>query len=74
LSDEKVPLDAAVADVFSAGCSQVTGQAIPDFVHPLGNNGEAFVGQPVEGTLRAGAFRYCGWVGSYPQSNIPKRQ
>jgi len=72
-SDEKVPLDAAVTDVFGAGCTQVTGKAIPDFLHSIGNNGEAFVGRPLEGSLRTGAFRYCGWVGSYPRSDIPKR-
>ncbi|PUU81782.1 fatty acid synthase beta subunit dehydratase [Tuber borchii] len=44
--DEKVPLDAAVTDVFDGGCAQVTGQAIADFVHAVGNNGEAFVERP----------------------------
>ncbi|KAH8145050.1 uncharacterized protein LAJ45_10961 [Morchella importuna] len=44
--DEKVPLDASVTDVFEGGQSTVTGQAIADFVHAVGNNGEAFVERP----------------------------
>ncbi|KAL7270274.1 beta subunit of fatty acid synthetase [Rhizina undulata] len=44
--DEKMPSDAAVTDVFEGGSTKVTGQAIADFVHAVGNNGEAFVERP----------------------------
>lgn len=44
--DEKAPLDAPVTDSFEGGQATVTGQAIADFVHAVGNNGEAFVERP----------------------------
>ena len=44
--DEKMPLDASVTDVFDGGQATVTGQAIADFVHAVGNNGKAFVERP----------------------------
>lgn len=44
--DEEVPLDASVTDSFEGGQTTVTGQAIADFVHAVGNNGEAFVERP----------------------------
>ncbi|KAI9832727.1 MAG: beta subunit of fatty acid synthetase [Phylliscum demangeonii] len=42
-ADDKLPLDASVTDTFEGGTVEVSGQAIQDFVHAVGNNGEAFV-------------------------------
>lgn len=42
-ADDNTPLDASVTDTFDGGKTTVTGQAIADFVHAVGNNGEAFV-------------------------------
>ncbi|KAI5795298.1 acyl transferase domain-containing protein [Peziza echinospora] len=44
--DEKTPLDASMTEVFDGGRAVVTGEAIADFVHAVGNNGEAFVERP----------------------------
>ncbi|KAI9805514.1 MAG: hypothetical protein M1825_000765 [Sarcosagium campestre] len=44
--DEKVPFDAAVTEKFQGGSATVTSQAIQDFVHAVGNTGEAFVERP----------------------------
>ena len=46
MSDEKVPHDAAVTDVFDAGRAQVTWQAIPNFFHAVGSDGQAPVERP----------------------------
>jgi len=43
---EEVPLDRAVTDVFEGRCAQVSGQAIDDLVHLLGNNGGALADLP----------------------------
>ena len=43
LSDQKVPLDAALTEVFNSWRAQGPGQAIADFVHVVGNNGQAFI-------------------------------
>ena len=45
-SDEPMNKDAAVTDVFDGGQTTVTEQDIADFVHAVGNNGEAFVQRP----------------------------
>lgn len=44
--DEKVDLDASVTDVFEGGSATVTADDIANFVHAVGNNGEAFVQRP----------------------------
>lgn len=44
--DEKCPLDTPVTTVFDGGETKVTTQAIADFVHAVGNTGEAFVDRP----------------------------
>jgi fatty acid synthase subunit beta len=44
--DEPMEKDASVTDEFEGGESTVTAQAIADFVHAVGNNGEAFVQRP----------------------------
>lgn len=45
-ADEPMNKDAAVTDVFDGGQTTVTAQDIADFVHAVGNNGEAFVQRP----------------------------
>ncbi|KAI9820362.1 MAG: beta subunit of fatty acid synthetase [Pycnora praestabilis] len=44
--DEKVPFDALPTSTFEGGKATVTSQAIADFVHAVGNSGEAFVERP----------------------------
>ena len=44
--DEAVPFDTATTSVFEGGQTTVTSQAIADFVHAVGNTGEAFVERP----------------------------
>jgi fatty acid synthase subunit beta len=43
---EAMDENAAVTDAFEGGRATVTAQAIADFVHAVGNNGEAFVQRP----------------------------
>ena len=44
--DEQVPLDTAATSTFEGGRAVVSSQAIADFVHAVGNTGEAFVERP----------------------------
>jgi len=44
--DEPVPFDTPVTSRFDGGHATVTGEAINDFVHAVGNAGEAFVDRP----------------------------
>ncbi|KAL9121606.1 MAG: hypothetical protein Q9187_001833 [Circinaria calcarea] len=44
--DEEVPFDTPATSVFEGGRATVTSQAIADFVHAVGNTGEAFVERP----------------------------
>ncbi|KAF2665752.1 putative fatty acid synthase subunit beta [Microthyrium microscopicum] len=44
--NEKVPFDALLDEKFDGGRATVTSEAINDFVHAVGNNGEAFVDRP----------------------------
>ncbi|KAI9782572.1 MAG: beta subunit of fatty acid synthetase, partial [Geoglossum umbratile] len=44
--NERPPLDASATDTFGGGTSIVTSKAIADFVHAVGNTGEAFVERP----------------------------
>ncbi|KAK3715893.1 beta subunit of fatty acid synthetase [Vermiconidia calcicola] len=44
--DEAVPFEKSVTSRFDGGRSVVTGEAINDFVHAVGNTGEAFVDRP----------------------------
>ncbi|PWW78691.1 hypothetical protein C7212DRAFT_350108 [Tuber magnatum] len=53
--DGKVPLDAAVTDVFDGGHTQVTRQAIADFIHAVWNNGEA-------SSSDLGKLSTLGWI------------
>ena len=44
--DKTCPFDTPATSVFEGGKATVTSQAIADFVHAVGNNGEAFVERP----------------------------
>ncbi|KAF1953561.1 beta subunit of fatty acid synthase [Byssothecium circinans] len=44
--DEECPFDASVSSKFDGGRATVTSEAINDFVHAVGNTGEAFVERP----------------------------
>lgn len=44
--DEEVPFDTPATSTFDGGRAIVTSQAIADFVHAVGNTGEAFVDRP----------------------------
>jgi fatty acid synthase subunit beta len=44
--DEACPFDASVTSSFDGGRATVTSEAINDFVHAVGNTGEAFVDRP----------------------------
>jgi fatty acid synthase subunit beta, fungi type len=41
--DEKCPFEASVDSIFQGGRATITSEAINDFVHAVGNTGEAFV-------------------------------
>ena len=60
--DEKVPFDAPATSTFEGGEATVTGQAIADFVHAVGNTGEAFVDRPGKEILAPMDFAIVvGW-------------
>ena len=44
--EEEVPFETPPTSTFDGGRSEVTSQAIADFVHAVGNTGEAFVERP----------------------------
>ena len=44
--DEKVPFETPATSTFEGGRATVTSQTIADFVHAVGNTGEAFVDRP----------------------------
>lgn len=44
--DKNVPFDTQTTAIFEGGTTTVTSQAIADFVHAVGNTGEAFVDRP----------------------------
>ncbi|KAI9731110.1 MAG: beta subunit of fatty acid synthetase [Claussenomyces sp. TS43310] len=44
--NEVLDLDASVTSTFDGGKATVTGEAINDFIHAVGNTGEAFVERP----------------------------
>ena len=44
--DEKVPFETPATSTFEGGKATVTSQKIADFVHAVGNTGEAFVDRP----------------------------
>ncbi|KAI9681414.1 MAG: beta subunit of fatty acid synthetase [Caeruleum heppii] len=60
--DERMPLDASTTDTFEGGRATVTSQAILDFVHAVGNTGEAFVDRPGKEVLAPMDFAIVvGW-------------
>ena len=60
--DGKVPFDAPAASTFEGGEATVTSQAIADFVHAVGNTGEAFVERPGKEVLAPMDFAIVvGW-------------
>jgi fatty acid synthase subunit beta, fungi type len=60
--DEKVPFDTPATSTFDGGRATVTSQAIADFVHAVGNTGEAFVERPGKETLAPMDFAIVvGW-------------
>jgi len=59
---EKVPFDAPATSTFEGGKAEVTSQAIADFVHAVGNTGEAFVERPGKEVLAPMDFAIVvGW-------------
>lgn len=59
---EKVPFDAPATSTFEGGQAEVTSQAIADFVHAVGNTGEAFVERPGKEVLAPMDFAIVvGW-------------
>ncbi|KAI9803150.1 MAG: beta subunit of fatty acid synthetase [Piccolia ochrophora] len=59
---EKVPFDAAVTEKFHGGRTTITSSAIQDFVHAVGNTGEAFVDRPGKEVLAPMDFAIVvGW-------------
>ena len=45
-AEREVPFDTPATSTFDGGSAEITGQAIADFVHAVGNAGEAFVERP----------------------------
>jgi fatty acid synthase subunit beta len=59
---EALDLDAPVTGTFDGGKAQITGEAINDFVHAVGNTGEAFVDRPGKEVLAPMDFAIVvGW-------------
>ncbi|KAG8530147.1 putative PKS/NRPS-like protein biosynthetic cluster [Bacidia gigantensis] len=59
---EKVPFDAPATSTFDGGRATVTSKAIADFVHAVGNTGEAFVERPGKEVLAPMDFAIVvGW-------------
>ena len=57
-----VPFDAAVTSVFEGGRATITGDAINDFIHAVGNTQEAFVDRPGKEVLAPMDFAIvAGW-------------
>ncbi|KAG9234080.1 putative fatty acid synthase subunit beta [Amylocarpus encephaloides] len=60
--NEPLNLDASVTGKFSGGKATITGEAINDFVHAVGNTGEAFVDRPDKEVLAPMDFAIVvGW-------------
>ena len=61
-ADENVPFDTPATSTFEGGRTTVTSQAIADFVHAVGNTGEAFVDRPGKEVLAPMDFAIVvGW-------------
>ncbi|KAF2841120.1 beta subunit of fatty acid synthase [Patellaria atrata CBS 101060] len=60
--DDAVPFNASVTSTFEGGRATVTSEAINDFVHAVGNTGEAFVERPGKETFAPMDFAIVvGW-------------
>lgn len=60
--NEEVPFDAPATGTFDGGSTTVTSQAIADFIHVVGNTGEAFVERPGKAPLAPMDFAIVvGW-------------
>ena len=60
--NEKCPFDTPVTAQFDGGSATVTSEAIQDFVHAVGNTGEAFVDRPGKTVYAPLDFAIClGW-------------
>ena len=60
--DEQVPFDAPATSTFDGGRAKVSGKEIADFVHAVGNAGEAFVERPGKEVLAPMDFAIVvGW-------------
>ena len=60
--EEGVPFDTPATSTFDGGRATVTGKAIADFVHAVGNTGEAFVERPSKEVLAPMDFAIVvGW-------------
>ncbi|KAH8802730.1 fatty acid synthase-like protein subunit beta [Xylogone sp. PMI_703] len=60
--EDALDLDAAVTGVFDGGKATITGENINDFVHAVGNTGEAFVDRPGKEVLAPMDFAIVvGW-------------
>ena len=60
--EEECPFDAPVESIFQGGRATVSSQAIADFVHAVGNTGEAFVDRPGNTTFAPMDFAIVvGW-------------
>ena len=61
-ANESVPFDAPATGTFEGGRATITRQAIADFVHAVGNTGEAFVDRPGKEVLAPMDFGIVsGW-------------
>ena len=60
--NEEAPFDAPATSTFDGGSTTVTSQAIADFIHVVGNTGEAFVERPGKAPLAPMDFAIVvGW-------------
>lgn len=60
--NEEAPFDAPATSTFDGGSTKVTSQAIADFIHVVGNRGEAFVERPGKAPLAPMDFAIVvGW-------------
>ena len=60
--NEKVPFEQSVTSTFQGGRAKITSEAINDFVHAVGNTGEAFVDRPGKEVLAPMDFAIVvGW-------------
>ncbi|GAM42218.1 fatty acid synthase beta subunit [Talaromyces pinophilus] len=60
--EKNVPFDTPITAIFDGGRETITAQAVADFVHAVGNTGEAFVNRPGQDTYAPMDFAIVvGW-------------